>query len=120
VVLPVPGGPQKTSEPSERLQHAGQHAIGPEQMVLADHLGGPLGPQPVGERPRRGALEAGGGEQIWGAGGLLRHASKVGVNAAGCKRLEHDPGEVGSGSPTRICAKQSDRIYRGARPDKAM
>ena len=64
MVLPVPGGPQKISEPSERVvQHAGERAVGTEQMILADHLGELIGAQLIGERPRRIVLQAGGGEQ---------------------------------------------------------
>ncbi len=63
MVLPVPGGPQKISEPSERrLEHAGERAVGAEQMILADDVGELVGAQLVGERPRRVALEAGGRE----------------------------------------------------------
>ena len=60
----MPGGPQKISEPSERVSSMRVSApSGAEQMVLADHLGELGRPQPVGERPRRIALEAGGREQ---------------------------------------------------------
>ena len=61
MVLPVPGGPQKI-ERAERagLQHARQRAVGPEQMILADHVDKLVGPQFVGKRPRRVALEPAG------------------------------------------------------------
>ena len=45
-----------------RLQHAGERAVGAEQMILPDHVGELVGPQLVGQRPRRVVLEAGGGE----------------------------------------------------------
>ena len=66
MVLPVPGGPQKI-ERAERagLEHAGERAVGAEQMILADHVGELVRPQLVGERPRRVALETGGREQAW-------------------------------------------------------
>jgi hypothetical protein len=61
---------------AERIafQHAGQRAIGAEQMVLADHVGELLRPKLVGERPRRVGIEAGSREQVraraaLGAGG---------------------------------------------------
>ncbi len=46
-----------------RLQHARQRAVGAEQMILADHLGELLRPQPVGERARRIPLQPCGREQ---------------------------------------------------------
>ena len=59
VVLPVPGGPQNTSEPSERVASMrAERAVGPEQMILPDHLGQRLRAQLVGERPRRVGVEA--------------------------------------------------------------
>ena len=73
VVLPVPGGPQNTSEPSVRVvQHARQRAVGAEQMVLADDLGELVGPQLVGQRPRRVAVEARRREQARAAAALAR------------------------------------------------
>ncbi len=54
----MPGGPQNTSEPSERVdEHARQHAVGTEQMVLAYDFGKLLRTQLVGERPRRIGIE---------------------------------------------------------------
>ena len=54
VVLPVPGGPQKISEPRDlRGDQAGQDAVGPDQMVLADDFGQVLRPHPVGQRTGR-------------------------------------------------------------------
>ena len=54
VVLPQPGGPQRIIEASRRC--ATMRPIGPsgpQQMVLADHLGERLRPQPVGQRAGR-------------------------------------------------------------------
>jgi hypothetical protein len=45
-------------------QHAGDGALGADEMVLTDDLGQRLRAQAVGERPGRGAFEAGGGEEI--------------------------------------------------------
>ena len=56
------------SEPSERDQHAGENAVGTEKMILADHIGKLVGTKLVGERPRRAAVQPGGGEQAWGLG----------------------------------------------------
>ena len=54
VVLPTPGGPQKTIEPRLPLgEHAAERAVGAEQVVLPDDLVEAARPQPVGERPRR-------------------------------------------------------------------
>ena len=64
MVLPVPGGPQKISEPERAgVEHARERAVGAEQMVLADDVGELGRPQLVGERTRRVALEARGREQ---------------------------------------------------------
>ena len=46
-----------------RLQHPGERAVRPKQMILPDHLGKRLRAQLVGQRPRRIALEAGSGEE---------------------------------------------------------
>ena len=46
------------------LQHARERAVGPEQMVLAHDVGELGGPQLVGERTRRVAIEAGSREQL--------------------------------------------------------
>ena len=56
------------------LQHAGQRAVGTEQMVLADHVGELLRAELVGERPRRVGIEPRRREQAraraaFGAGG---------------------------------------------------
>ena len=65
VVLPVPGGPQKMSDPSDAgIEHARDHAVGAEQVILADDLGKRLRTQAVGERPRRCLLQPGGLEEI--------------------------------------------------------
>ncbi len=54
MVLPVPGGPQNTSEPSERVaEHAGEHAVGAEQLILPYDLCELLRTQLVRERTRR-------------------------------------------------------------------
>ena len=64
MVLPVPGGPQKTSEPTRpESQHAGQRAVRSEQMVLAGDLGERSRAEPVGERPRRGLVQSRGFEE---------------------------------------------------------
>src|SRR5262249_7999933 len=49
-----------------RLQHARENAVAAEQMILADHIGEPIGTKLVGKRPRRGAFQPGSGEQGWG------------------------------------------------------
>ena len=46
-----------------RFQHARERAVGTEQMILPDHIGKLIGSKLVGQRPRRGAVETGGGEQ---------------------------------------------------------
>ena len=83
MVLPVPGGPQKISEPSEpAVEHARQRAVGPEQMILADHLGERLRAQLVGERPRRVVVQPRRREQAWacaafGAGGHPPNTAEI-------------------------------------------
>ncbi len=59
------------------LQHTGQRAIRPEQMILPDHVGKLLRAQPVGERPRRVAVEAGRGEEAC-LSGPFSHRLKMG------------------------------------------
>ena len=46
-----------------RLQHAGERAVGAEQMILPDHVGQLVRPKLIGERPRRVAFKARGSEQ---------------------------------------------------------
>jgi len=79
VVLPVPGGPQNTSEPrlfvsSMRVRAA----VRAEQVVLADHLGKPVRTQPVGERARRIALQARRREQARSVGLGRRSSAEYG------------------------------------------
>ena len=65
VVLPVPGGPQKMSEPSAPARiEPRQRALGSKQMILSRHLIETRWPQPVGERTRRVVFELRGLEQI--------------------------------------------------------
>ena len=67
MVLPVPGGPQKISEPRVRVvQHARQRAVGAEDMVLADDIGERARAQSVGQRMRRILLHPRGSEQVCG------------------------------------------------------
>ncbi len=71
VVLPVPGGPHRIMlcgrfDPSMRVSVP----CGPDEVVLAHHLGELLRPQPVRERARRCSLEAGGLEQV-GHGSII-------------------------------------------------
>jgi hypothetical protein len=40
-----------------RGEHTGERATGAEEMILPDDIGKPLGPKPVGERPRRRLLQ---------------------------------------------------------------
>ena len=56
--------PQDHALQSAALEHARQRALGADQVILADDLGQPFRPQPVGEGPRRPLLQAGGLEQI--------------------------------------------------------
>ena len=65
MVLPVPGGPQKISDAERaRVQEPRQRPVRPDEMLLADDLGQLRRAQPVGERPRRRLVEAGGGEEV--------------------------------------------------------
>ena len=84
-----------------RLQHAGESAVRTEQMILPDHIGELVGTKLVGERPRRAAVEPGGGEQAWGLGfgpGGHRLGSspspqgeRVGVRGCGAPNKDADP-----------------------------
>ena len=70
-------------------------------MILADHVGELVGTKLVGERPRRVAVEPGGGEQAWGLGlgreviGLVFSLSpggeRVGVRGCGAPNKDADP-----------------------------
>ncbi len=54
VVLPTPGGPQKTIEPRLPVgEHPAERTVGAEEVLLPDHLVEPPRAQAVGERPRR-------------------------------------------------------------------
>ena len=75
MVLPTPGGPQKTIEPRlPSASIAAERAVGAEQVVLADHLVEPARAQPVGKRTwdvgRRGGPEALGGRRVEKVGHL--------------------------------------------------
>ena len=64
VVLPEPGGPHRMTEEMRPCgDHAGQRALGADQMLLPHDLAQALGPQPVGEGTRCPLLHAGGFEQ---------------------------------------------------------
>src|SRR5664279_3255165 len=56
-----------------RFQHAGEYAVGAEQMVLPHHLVELLRTEFIGERPRRILVEAGGGKQIRARLGARAH-----------------------------------------------
>jgi hypothetical protein len=55
--------PENQRAERARLQHAGERAVAPEQMILPDHFGEPGRTQLVGERTRRIVFEARGFEQ---------------------------------------------------------
>ena len=65
--------PEHEAAERARRQHAGKRAVGPEQMILPDHLVELLRAQPVGKRARRVLVEAGGGEQSRSGFGAWRH-----------------------------------------------
>ncbi len=55
VVLPTPGGPQKTSDDSApEASMAPSGASRAQHLLLPDHLGQRFRAQPVGQRPGRG------------------------------------------------------------------
>ena len=86
VVLPVPGGPQNTRLPSERVDSMRVSApSGPSRWSCPDHLVELLRAQAVGERARRVLVEAGGGEQRGPRFGARGHGrpSPGAVHAAG-------------------------------------
>ena len=87
VVLPVPGGPQKISEPSVRVSSMRVSApSGPSRWSWPDHLGELRRPQLVGERSRRIAIEPRGREQArpaaLGARAVIRAAPPTSAAAA--------------------------------------
>src|SRR4029077_3265266 len=61
------GPPEHQRAERARGQHAGERAIGTEQMVLSDDIGQPGWSQFVCKRARRAAIEAGGREQAGAA-----------------------------------------------------
>ncbi len=64
-----------------RLQHAGERAVAPEQVILADDLAELARPQFVGERTRRPAIEPGSREQAWPAR-LWSRGHRIGLSPA--------------------------------------
>ena len=79
--------PEHQAAERARRQHAGQRAVGAEQMVLADHLVELLRAQPVGERARRILVEAGGGEQSRARFGARGHPLKTAVICCPPRRM---------------------------------
>ena len=77
VVLPVAGRPpQDHALQPAAPEHARQRALGADEMILPDDLGELARPQPVGQRPRRLLLHAGGLEQICHAPIIARLAMR--------------------------------------------
>ena len=65
VVLPVPGGPQKISEPSDpaSISRVSTPSL-PVRCSCPGDLGERCRPQPVGERPRAALVEPRHGEEV--------------------------------------------------------
>ena len=91
------------------VEHARERAVGAEQMVLPDHLRERRRPQPVGQRPRRIALKAGGREQGWALAGRFAIAQRWGIPAGTSGTSRPEQGR-------RRSSRQSRAKLRAANP----
>src|SRR5262249_4066736 len=108
--------PENQRAERARLEHAGERAGGAKQMILANDFGQFVGPQLVGKRPRRRAIEARGSEEA--GRGLFRTRAQAPISS-----LFPLAGEVKRNQPeniTDICCPPRWMVIRQLRPPAAV